>query len=252
MNIDKIFREEDLFPREFANFEAKDYGILFYDENNKDSYDSDHAVIFKEKIEDLNAVLADVKAFYRSKGQNPIIYQATAEEGYFAENSAIFAMHGFKTWEEEIRFMVPAAENKLVSNPEILVKRVTEWDDAFATEIFEKAGEPWEIGVAKKMIQNPNTRFFVAYYQRQPVGMTYVHVRDGVCRYDYILVSKEYRKIGVGRALMNALVEYCKEQSIENCYLWPAGEEAQRIYLEAGFRTVAVKMAGRAALEVLC
>ena len=155
MNIDKIFREEDLFPREFANFEARNYGILFFDENNKDSYDSNHAVIFKEKIEDLNAVLADVKVFYRSKGQNPIIYQATAEEGYFAEHADIFAKHGFKTWEEEIRFMVPVEENHLVTNPEILVKRVTEWDEAFATEIFEKAGEPWEIGVAKKMIQNP-------------------------------------------------------------------------------------------------
>ncbi|MBQ7863324.1 MAG: GNAT family N-acetyltransferase [Lachnospiraceae bacterium] len=251
MNIDKIFREEDLFPREFANFEARDYGILFYDENNKESYDSNHAVIFKDKISDLEAVLADIRSFYQSKGQSPIIYQAAAEEGYFAEHADIFAKHGFKTWEEEIRFMVPVEENHLVTNPEISVKRVTEWDEAFATEIFEKAGEPWEIGVAKKMIQNPNTRFFVAYYQWQPVGMTYVHVRDGVCRYDYILVSKEYRKIGVGRALMNALVEYCKEQSIENCYLWPAGEEAQRIYLEAGFRTVAVKMAGRAALEAV-
>lgn len=252
MNIDKIFREEDLFPREFANFEARDYGILFYDENNKDSYDSNHAVVFKDKITDLDAVLADIRSFYQSKGQSPIIYQAATEEEYFAEHADIFAKHGFKTWEEEIRFMVPVEENHLVTNPEILVKRVTEWDEAFATEVFEKAGEPWEIGVAKKMIQNPNTRFFVAYYQRQPVGMTYVHVRDGVCRYDYILVSKEYRKIGVGRALMNALVEYCKEQSMENCYLWPAGEEAQRIYLEAGFRTVAVKKAGRAALEVLC
>lgn len=252
MNIDKIFREEDLFPREFANFEARDYGILFYDENNRDSYDSNHAVIFKDKITDLDAVLADIRSFYQSKGQSPIIYQATAEEGYFAENKGAFAKHDFKTWEEEIRFMVPAEENKLVVNPEISVKRVTEWDEAFATEIFEKAGEPWEIGVARRMIRNSNTVFLVAYYQGSPVGMTYVHVRSGVCRYDYILVSKEHRRIGVGRALMNALVEYCQEQRIENCYLWPAGESAQRIYLEAGFQTVAVKKAGRAALEALC
>ena len=147
--------------------------------------------------------------------------------------------------------MVPVEENRLVTNPEISVKRVTKWEDTFALEIFEKAGEPWEIGVAKKMIQNPNTMFFVAYYKSQPVGMTYVHVRDGVCRYDYILVSKEHRRIGVARALMNALVECCKEQGIENCYLWPAGEEAQRIYLEAGFKTVAVKKAGRAAMDCL-
>lgn len=252
MNTDKIFREEDLFPREFASYEERDYGMLFYDASNKDSYDSNHAVIFKEKIEDLDAVLADVKAFYRSKGQNPIIYQATDDEGYFAEYADIFAKQGFKTWEEEICFMVPVEENHLVTNPEISVKRVTKWEDDFAMEIFEKAEEPWEIGVAKRMIQNPNTMFFVAYYKGQPVGMTYVHVRDGVCRYDYILVSKEHRKIGVGRALMNTLVEYCKEQQIENCYLWPAGEEAQRIYLEAGFRTVEVKKAGRAVLEALC
>ena len=99
------------------------------------------------------------------------------------------------------------------------------------------------------MIKNPNTMFFVAYYKNHPVGMTYVHVRDGVCRYDYILVSKEHRRIGMARALMNTLVEYCKEQGIEICYLWPAGESAERIYVEAGFRTVAVKKAGRAALE---
>ena len=252
MNIDKIFREEDLFPREFANFEARDYGILFYDVNNKDSYDSNHAVIFKDKITDLDAVLADIRSFYQSKGQSPIIYQATDEEGYFAENKDVFAKYGFKTWEEEIRFMVPVEENKLVINPEIFVKRVTEWDETFATEIFEKAGEPWEIGVARRMIRNSNTVFLVAYYQGSPVGMTYVHVRSGVCRYDYILVSKEYRRIGVARALMNALVEYCKEQRIENCYLWPAGESAQRIYLEAGFRTVEVVRAGRAVMEALC
>lgn len=249
MNIDKIFLEEDLFPREFANYEERDYGMLFYDESNKDSFDSNHAVIFKEKITDLDAVLQNINEFYQSKGQSPVVYQVTAEEGYFVKNKEVFAKYGFKTWEEEIRFMVPVEENHLVTNPEISVKRVAKWEDAFALEIFEKAGEPWEIGVAKRMIQNPNTIFFVAYYKNCPVGMTYVHVRDGVCRYDYILVSKEHRRIGVARALMNALVEYCKEQGIENCYLWPAGEEAQRIYLEAGFRTVAVKKAGRAAIE---
>ena len=252
MNLDKIFKEEDLFPREFVNFEAKEYGILFYDETNKDSYDSNHGVIFKHKIEDLDTVLDEVTAFYESKGLKPMLYQATAEEGYFVSNADVFAKHGFKSWEEELRIMVPAVANRLVPNPEITVKRVSEWDDSFASEIFVKAEEPWEIGVAKRMIKNPNTVFLVAYYKEQPVGMTYVHVRNGVCRFDYILVSKEYRRVGVGRTLMHALVEYCKKEGIENCYLWPADDGAQRIYAEAGFQIVAVKKTGRAALEVLC
>ena len=101
MNLDKIFREEDLFPREFAKFETREYGMLFYDETNKDSYDSNHAVIFKEKITNLDVVLADITEFYQSKGQSPIIYQATAEEGYFAENKDVFAKHALTndaTW----------------------------------------------------------------------------------------------------------------------------------------------------------
>ncbi len=181
-----------------------------------------------------------------------MLYQTTAEEGNFASNADVFAKHGFKTWEEELHIMVPVEANRLVPNPEITVKRVTEWEDSFASEIFVKAEEPWEIGVAKRMIKNPNTVFLVAYYKEQPVGMTYVHVRSGVCRFDYILVSKEHRKIGVGRTLMHALVEYCKKEGIENCYLWPAADSAQRIYAEAGFQTVAVKKTGRAVLEVLC
>ena len=42
MNLDKIFCEEDLFTREFANYETREYGMLFFDESNKDSYDSNH------------------------------------------------------------------------------------------------------------------------------------------------------------------------------------------------------------------
>lgn len=53
MNLLKIYREEDLFPREFTVFAEREYGLLFYNENNKDSYDSNHAIIFKDRINDV-------------------------------------------------------------------------------------------------------------------------------------------------------------------------------------------------------
>ena len=76
--------------------------------------------------------------------------------------------------------------------------------------------------------------------------MTYAHVRDGVCRVDYLLVSKECRNIGVGRALISSFVEYCRANKVEDCYLWPDGETAEKIYYEAGFRYLETKIAGRA------
>ena len=76
--------------------------------------------------------------------------------------------------------------------------------------------------------------------------MSYAHVTDDVCRVDYLLVSPEYRKIGIGRTLINAFVEYCKENKISPCYLWPDGKSAEKIYHEAGFRHFSTKFAGRA------
>lgn len=76
--------------------------------------------------------------------------------------------------------------------------------------------------------------------------MTYAHVHDDVCRVDYLLVSKEYRNMGVGRTLINCFMEYCMANQIENCFLWTDGETAERIYYETGFRHAATKQAGRA------
>ena len=52
MSIRDGYLEEDLFPKLFINFEERSYGILFYNEANRDSYDSNHAVICRGRIDD--------------------------------------------------------------------------------------------------------------------------------------------------------------------------------------------------------
>lgn len=246
MNLQKCFIEEDLFPREITTYEERDFGILFYNEKNKDSYDSNHAIIFRDKISDLDAVLEEIIRFYTEKGIRPNLYQSICDEGYFTAIEAKLTAHGFEVWTEEQRYMILSAENQIIPNPKIVVQRTFEWREEYGTEIFEKADEPWEIDVAKRALQNTNTLFFVAFYNGKPVGMTHCHVTDGVCRVDYLLVSKECRNMGVGRALINCFVEYCHQEQITNCYLWPDGETAEKIYHEAGFRHIATKQAGRA------
>ena len=61
MNLKDCYIEEDLFPKIFTKFEERDYGILFYNTENKDSFDSNHAVIYRERIQNLQAVLLKVK-----------------------------------------------------------------------------------------------------------------------------------------------------------------------------------------------
>lgn len=246
MNILKMYIEEDLFPREITSYETRYYGLLFYNEENKDSFDSNHAIIYKEKINDIDFVLNDIISFYKSKGIRPNIYQSIREEGFFDEIKSELEKFGFEYWNEEQKYMVLTEKNEIVPNSQIVVRKETAWKDEYGIEIFEKAGEPWEIDVVKRALMNENTLFFVAYYKGKPVGMTHCHLTDGVCRIDYLLVSKENRNIGVGRAIINSFVEHCHANQIDNCYLWPDGESAEKIYYEAGFRHVETKQAARA------
>lgn len=247
---EKIYNEEDLFPCEITTYEERDYGYLFYNVQNKDSYDSNHALIYRDRIINLDSVLEDIIDFYRKKDIAPSIYESALDEGYFESVADKLQENGFEIWNEMQKYMILSTENKLKSNPEITVKKITEWSDEYGIEIFEKAGEPWGIDVLKRAMLNENTRLFVAFYNEIPVGMTYCHITDGVCRVDYLLVSKEHRNIGVGRTIINSFVEYCKTEQIEMCYLWPDGETAEKIYFEAGFRYVQTKKAGRAAYKI--
>lgn len=246
MNLLKIYREEDLFPREFTVFAERQYGLLFYNENNKDSYDANHAIIFKNKINDLAKTLEDITEFYRGKGVGPTIYQSITNDGYFESIREELASHGYDVYGEENRYMVLLDECKITQNPLIEVRKIEKWEDAFRTNIFEAAGEPWETDVAKTALEKDNTLFFVAYIEGLPVGMTRAHTKDGVCRVDYLLVATEHRKKGAGRAIIQTFAKYCIENKIENCFLWPDGESAERIYYESGFRLAEVKIAGRA------
>ncbi len=246
MDLTKIYMEEDLFPREITSWVERSYGFLFFNEENKDSYDSNHALIFRDKVNDLNRVLDEILLFYTEKGITPSIYQSISDDGYFEEIGDELTLHGFDFWTETQNYMVLSEENRIRPNPNIIVRQVTQWETAFATHIFEAAGEPWEIDVAKNALRKTNTLFFVAYDNNVPVGMTHCHVADGVCRVDYLLVATNCRNKGVARALIHYFAEYCAQNHIENCYLWPDGETAEKIYLEAGFRIVAMKQAGRA------
>lgn len=246
MNLKKIYNEEDMFPREITTYVKRDYGLLFYDEGNKESYDSNHAIIFENQISDVDQTLDDIIKFYRGKEIKPIIYQSICDDGYFERIKGDLWEHGFECWNEIQKYMILSAKNTIIPNEEICVQKVTEWKVEYGTEIFEKAGEPWEIDVVKKALKNSNTLFFVAFYKDKPVGMTHCHITENICRVDYLLVSKEHRNIGVGRTLIKYFVEYCKTNGIDNCYLWPDGETAEKIYYEAGFRLVEIKQAGRA------
>lgn len=243
--LKNCYLEEDLFPRLFTKSEERPYGILFYNPDNRDSYDSNHAVIYKDKIDDLPAVLEDIRHFYKEKGSNAIIYQSMLDDAYFEEIKKELFSAGYKSWTEEQKYMLPLDENKLTPPENIAVCRATSWSDDLR-QVFIEAEEPWEIPVLEKSIQNENYWCFAASVEGKTVGVFYGHISEKACRVDYLLVSKKHRGIGVGSALFNEYVNWAHSNGIKNDYIWPDGEIPEKIYTKAGYRVVEVRRAGRA------
>ncbi len=247
MNMHPFYLEEDLFPREFTHATERPWGTLFHNPANPDSYDSNHALIYRDRAGDLSTVLTEIVDFYRARSMKPILYQSILDNGWFGEIAGKLAEHGFRAWQEEQHWMVLAGESCITARAD--VRRVTAWTDDLAIHLYEAAGEPWEIAVAKRQLENPNTIYFASYTDDKPVGAIYGHINDeGICRIDYLLVATSHRGRGLGRALTHAFVAHCRNNHIP-CALWPDGDGPRRIYEEAGFQYVRTMMAGRAVYE---
>lgn len=246
--LEKCYLEEDLFPKLFTNYEERAYGILFYNPENKDSYDSNHAVIYRDKIKNLKEVLEDVKTFYKKKNSKAIIYQSMLDDNYFEEIKENLAECGYTSWMEEQKYMLPMADNQIKPNSSVEVITVSKWDDSLK-QVFLEAEEPWEIPVLEKSIIRNDYWCFEAFIDKKPAGLIYGHINDDVCRVDYMLVSTKNRGKGVGRTLFDSYVKWIQNQKILNSYLWPDGETPEKIYYEGGYRIVEIRRAGRAVLK---
>jgi len=247
-NIKAIMLEEDMFPKAFTNFSEKDFGVLFYNEQNKNSYDSNHALINKNKITDLGSVLDFITEFYTKMNINPNVYQAVEDEGYFKENEVVLKKHGYSIRiEGPNNIMILTGENNIKSNSQLDIKLITEWDERIATDICIPSDESHEIEVIKNSIKCINHRVFVGYAEGKAVAIVYFHISEyDCCRFDYIIISKDYRKKGYAREILSYATDFCRENNLKNCFQWPAHETSERICYEAGFRHLFSAEAGRA------
>lgn len=247
--IQSIKQEEIDFPRLFASFEEKPYGILYYMEDNKESYDGNHACLYPEKITDLGAVLEEITAFYAACGiHRPSIYHPY-EKGYFEKHKEILEAHGYThVSKPDHRVMLLTAENVIKPANRLEITVSTAWDERVATDILIPSGEPWEIEVTKKRLQQDGTYLFVGAVDGKAVVYTDIHIsRHGNTRYDYIVTAKEHRGKGYAGELLSFVVEYCKAHNFPMCWQWAGPSE--HICYRAGFREAFTMEAGYAAKQ---
>ncbi len=240
-----IMAEEAEFPRAFAECEERGYGLLFHMDDNRDSYDGNHAFIYPERVDDLGLALRDIRAFYEKRNIRPSIYHPH-KSGYFAQNADTLSRHGFRYCpSDDYRVMLRTAENALPRRADIETRVLDGWDERIAEDILIPGGEPWEIEVTKRSARNGGV--IIAAFENGR-ARSYMHMHAscrGNTRFDYIVTAPSARGRGFGGALINRALEYAEQNSLPPCWMWAGGSES--LCKRAGFREAFTIPAGWAA-----
>jgi len=97
--------------------------------------------------------------------------------------------------------------------------------------------EGWGFGAIASAFENPAYSMIVAEDNGEAIGYGCTCTVCETCDLENVVVAEEYRMSGVGRAILNALVEDVKERGAEKIFLEVrvSNVAAMRLYLSCGF-----------------
>ena len=234
----RIIYEEYEFPKLFTNFVERDYGILYHNIKNINSYDSNHAVIFPEKISNLTRVLNEISIFYsKNLRQNANIYHPFVEN-YFIENARILKLCKYQlTINLDSRIMLLTEDNKIKKSKKLEIKHIRKWDRNVNDDINKISGKEKYLQKVIKNSMKENNFLFIGYFMGEPVSLLSFHVsKHGCTRFDEIKTIEKHRNNGYAREMVSFAVEFHRKEKLPIAYQWPRNSTSERITTEAGFR----------------
>lgn len=230
--MNRMLDTELHFPQRFTNMTPKNYGMLFWNEGNKNSHESNHAVIVDHLGPESS--IRDIEFFYKTKGIAPRIYQSyKARElekiGPTLEN------HGFKIVTQDDNFFLLDHGSTLNPVPELRIERLNNLSiDVMETIAIEFGGD-WTIKVVERHLLHPSYHLLGGFVAGELASLASMSVYAGYSRVDDVYTRDKFRGRGFAGAMIDYLVKYHKQQSENYLFIRSADPAAIRIYEKAGF-----------------
>lgn len=124
-----------------------------------------------------------------------------------------------------------------------MIIRRCKFEDILAVAQLEKecfAGESWSYGTIAASFESPAYYMAVAEDAGEVVGYGCISTVCENCDLENVLVAEEYRNSGVGKAIVNALMQEAKARGAEKAFLEVrvSNSAALKLYLSCGFKGV--------------
>jgi GNAT superfamily N-acetyltransferase len=220
------------FPQRFASMANKNYGLIFWNEGNKASHDSNHAVI-TDSI-GVESSLRDIEFFYKSKGIIPRVY-SSLKANELDRIAPALDKHGFTVQMTGDEYFLHDHESSLREADDLSIDRVHKLDIDMMETIAVEFGGDWTIKVVERHLQHPSYHLLGGHVNGELASLASVSVYAGYSRVDDVFTRDKFRGKGFAGAMIHHLVNYHRGISQNYLYLYSNHPAAIKIYEKAGF-----------------
>lgn len=123
-------------------------------------------------------------------------------------------------------------ESKRITNPDELQKAFQIRKEVFVKE----QGVPLEDEFDEYDELNSQSEHTIVYYHKQPVGTGRIRFMNGVAKLERICILQPYRKLGIGKVIINTLEGIAQEKGISRVKLH-GQTHAEGFYHKLGYQT---------------
>lgn len=233
--IKRMIDTELHFPQRFSTMVSKNWGLMFSNEGNKASHDSNHAVI--TDYVGVESSIRDIEFFYKSKGIIPRIY-SSLQINDLERISPSLDKHGFVLELNDTEYFVHDHESILHEASDLQIERVKKLDIDMMETIAVEYGGDWTIKVAEKHLLHPSFHLLGGFVGGELASLASVSVYAGYSRVDDVFTRDKFRGRGFAGGLIHHLVNYHRGLSDNHLYLYSDNPATAKLYEKAGFSRI--------------
>ena len=235
-NMNRMKETELHYPQRFASMMQKDYGLLFWNEGNKASRESNHAVI--TDLFGIESSLRNIEAFYKAKGIHPCIF-SSLQNNELERVSTPLSQHGFKMEIKEHLYFLHDHESSVKPAEGLIIERINELDIDIMETIALEYGGDWTIRVVERHLLHPSYHLLGGYHDGELAALASVSIFAGYSRISDVFTREKFRGKGYAATMIHNLVLYHKGISQNHLYLFSDSLATARVYQKTGFTRLA-------------
>ncbi|MBH0231439.1 GNAT family N-acetyltransferase [Halobacillus yeomjeoni] len=232
----------------FSNKEDRTWGTLFWNENQPDYYDANHAHV-SEQPDHPEQVIDEVKAFYKELNVTPrfYLYNVEALTSFVAllkEKGFQYESHtqSIQLWNGEV--------TQFPSDANITIEEVTKenYDEALGVEcqIKEFGGKEVREKAFQSEFNDPRYTHYLLKYKGTPCSTACLFVHGSQGRVESVATIEGYR----GKGLIGRVLEHIQKEAqnlhLEKLWVHPINERVEKVYGRCNFNTILTLQTGHA------